>query len=566
MARRTKYEPTADEAIAQALVEKPMAERGDDPAAAFGASTGPGGYIDQTAEAPRQADGDPGVVPCSDPAAGSADWRFDRIVPEVGYRLREPPVEVSTLRVRIDIDDARPPIWRRLDLAGDLTLDLLHIVIQASFDWEDYHLHSFIPELNGTKDRRLPPFPNDGTDEFCDETLPEERLVRLDQLVRKEGDRLFYEYDFGDSWAHTITVEMVLPRGEGDPRATLLGGRRAGPPEDVGGIWRYNEIAAFLAGKAADLDPAELDDLRELLPDDFDPDKADLDIDVDEVLQVSEAAHTFAVHLSGNPRLTPDCAGLVARAEHTGTLHLLTPLFAAADLPLSAEPPSSALGQVLGGLTDEEAEAAMTPWLTFLTTIGPDGAQLTAAGYLKPVVVETLFTALNTLNPEDAWIGKGNREDQTLPVLQLREAATTLALVRKHKGRIVPTKAAASASDPIRLWRHVAGHLTRSRHEFERHCAVLALLIIAGHADLVEASQEGSSGEFPEVQEIFREIAPMFLEAVGWSVAGRPLSGWDVWRSSTTVWTAFEHPACITPDGRVTPAGRRLARAALLAS
>jgi len=32
------------------------------------------------------------------------------------------------------------------------------------------------------------------------------------------------------------------------------------------------------------------------------------------------------------------------------------------------------------------------------------------------------------------WIGKANREDQTLPVLQLRESAQRLGLIRKIKG------------------------------------------------------------------------------------------------------------------------------------
>lgn len=44
---------------------------------------------------------------------------------------------VVVYRVRVDIDDARPPIWRRLDLRSDLTLDLLHQVLQVAFDWTE---------------------------------------------------------------------------------------------------------------------------------------------------------------------------------------------------------------------------------------------------------------------------------------------------------------------------------------------------------------------------------------------------------------------------------------------
>ena len=43
----------------------------------------------------------------------------------------------------MDIDDADPPIWRRIDLRSDMTLDLLHQVLQVAFDWTDSHLHRF---------------------------------------------------------------------------------------------------------------------------------------------------------------------------------------------------------------------------------------------------------------------------------------------------------------------------------------------------------------------------------------------------------------------------------------
>lgn len=54
------------------------------------------------------------------------------------------PRNLSTvLRIRIDLDNAQPPIWRRLDLRSDLTLDVVHQVIQDAFGWADSHLHRF---------------------------------------------------------------------------------------------------------------------------------------------------------------------------------------------------------------------------------------------------------------------------------------------------------------------------------------------------------------------------------------------------------------------------------------
>jgi hypothetical protein len=98
----------------------------------------------------------------------------------------------------------------------------------------------------------------------------------------------------------------------------------------------------------------------------------------------------------------------------------------------------------------------LRPLRVLFDTVG-DGVKLTAAGYLAPAVVRTLFDELD-LGSE--WIGAGNREDQTLPILLLREASQRLGLLRKYKGRLVPTSRGRTlAGDPVGLWWHLAGAL-----------------------------------------------------------------------------------------------------------
>ena len=56
-----------------------------------------------------------------------------------------------------------------------------------------------------------------------------------------------YLYDFGDDWEHDLVVEAV---GRADPDAThprCTGGRRAGPPEDCGGVYEFDPAAFDLA-------------------------------------------------------------------------------------------------------------------------------------------------------------------------------------------------------------------------------------------------------------------------------------------------------------------------------
>jgi hypothetical protein len=90
---------------------------------------------------------------------------------------------------------SNPPIWRRLQVPGDIRLVGLHQVLQIAFGWQGAHLHAF----RIGADTYGEPDP-----EFPDGTRPE-RNVRLDQ-VAAVGDSLVYEYDFGDSWEHDLQI------------------------------------------------------------------------------------------------------------------------------------------------------------------------------------------------------------------------------------------------------------------------------------------------------------------------------------------------------------------------
>jgi hypothetical protein len=148
----------------------------------------------------------------------------------------------------------------------------------------------------------------------------------------------------------------------------------------------------------------------------------------------------------------------------------------------------------LDGPATVEADVAETmtaPYLWLTRRIGPDGLSLTAAGWLPPAVVREAMTELGWAKD---WIGKANREDQTLPVLQLRESAQRLGLIRKIKGRLVLTSAAKRLlDDPAGLWLFLARSIAhRHRHDSERDATLLLLLEVAagrrtGWADYVEA-------------------------------------------------------------------------------
>jgi Plasmid pRiA4b ORF-3-like protein/Domain of unknown function (DUF1841) len=146
------------------------------------------------------------------------------------------PVRDAVYQVKVTLRGAKPPIWRRLRLPAATTLAQLHQVIQVAFGWEDAHLHAF--EVGGRRYSR-PDF------ELWDEAADEDK-ARLRDLAARPGTRLRYTYDFGDSWEHDVRVEDILP-SDGLPHAVCLTGRRAGPPEDCGGVWGYAELCDILA-------------------------------------------------------------------------------------------------------------------------------------------------------------------------------------------------------------------------------------------------------------------------------------------------------------------------------
>jgi hypothetical protein len=93
-----------------------------------------------------------------------------------------------------------------------------------------------------------------------------ERRARLG-TVAKQGTAIRYVYDFGDDWVHRVVVEKVLRADRNVSYPCCIGGKRAGPPEDCGGVWGYEELLAAIS----DPDHAEHESMLEWVGGEFDP-------------------------------------------------------------------------------------------------------------------------------------------------------------------------------------------------------------------------------------------------------------------------------------------------------
>ena len=362
---------------------------------------------------------------------------------ELGPGNREiaipPPAdEPSLLTLTIELRGTKPRIWRRLSLPGDLTLDVVHTLFQAAMGWTDSHLHRFQPGIEVAYDQ--PYFVTEFDEDEGDEGTREEG-VRLDQVLRSPGDRLTYLYDFGDGWEHRVTLESVAPLTPDDREPRCLGGARACPPEDVGGIGGHHEIAEWLrAGAPADDVPEPFEDAEHAhgwLPDGYDPDAFDA-AEATAAMRVWAAGEHLPWH--GLPEALAD---LVQDLRGEGWVQV--------DSWLATLGPRVAVE-----LDDDDVRRAARPWLAVLRAVGPS-TKLTAAGYLPPVVVEQIAQAAGVTG---WWIGKANREDLTPPVAALRYTAQEVGLLRKVKGVLTPTaRARAAAEDPRALVATVLGRL-----------------------------------------------------------------------------------------------------------
>lgn len=173
----------------------------------------------------------------------------------------------STYDIRVTMFHIEPEIWRLLRVPADIRMDRLHDVLQIAMGWTDSHLHQFhvIDAKGGTKAFVGKPDPNfEGSTPTQDET---KRLLK--NFLSKPGDRIGYEYDFGDGWLHEIKLVTVHSQSAWLGAALCLDGARACPPEDCGGVPGFQRVLTACANpKRADRDLREW--LGDYAPEAFD--------------------------------------------------------------------------------------------------------------------------------------------------------------------------------------------------------------------------------------------------------------------------------------------------------
>ena len=197
-----------------------------------------------------------------------------------GYKIDPPSALVpgvihmpSYYDFEVSLKHIAPRIWRRFLLHESATFEDLHDAIQDSFGWERDHLWEF-----HTAGRNRQVLCNGPAEAFYDDVDAQDdpSLALAAVFFAGKGGRrkCLYTYDFGDHWQHEVSWKRKVTREDAFARE-LLGGERAGPLEDCGGVWGYERCVETVSGDQETDDPELAERLERLSG--WDPERFDLE-------------------------------------------------------------------------------------------------------------------------------------------------------------------------------------------------------------------------------------------------------------------------------------------------
>ena len=146
------------------------------------------------------------------------------------------------LNIKISLINSNPEIYRIVEVPSDIRLESFADVINTAMGWEGYHMHLFQKGKTIYKTE-------ESDDDFLFDPVKtvNSYSLSLGEILTRKGSHIEYEYDFGDSWRHRITLESQQAYKKDETQGVfLIDGANACPPEDCGGIYGYQEMLEAL--------------------------------------------------------------------------------------------------------------------------------------------------------------------------------------------------------------------------------------------------------------------------------------------------------------------------------
>ena len=141
-----------------------------------------------------------------------------RVIADVSPQARTAMTTILTLDIKLSGWRTRGSSWSaRLEVPESFKLSELHLTIQRLVDFDDDHLHEFFAGRNW-RDRKVtfgePASPLD---------LNEGEEVPLSEVFPlPKGQKLYYNFDFGDDWLFEITCHPKAKQADRTTKGAML--------------------------------------------------------------------------------------------------------------------------------------------------------------------------------------------------------------------------------------------------------------------------------------------------------------------------------------------------------
>lgn len=206
--------------------------------------------------------------------------------------------------IRIKLNNAPVNIWRELVVPSNITLELLAFVLIDAMGWKHEHLYQFKGNNNVfyVNSRQLKEQENSFFGFFSRSEHKNSEKTSLEMVLQSKaaskreqsnvnvgsaeqeqarpkvkGERMKFEYDFGDSWEHDLWVKGARDYAPNEePVIKLLKAHGECPPEDCGGVWGYAELIELNKKKRKSAEEKERLEWYDI-PKGYDPEGCDLE-------------------------------------------------------------------------------------------------------------------------------------------------------------------------------------------------------------------------------------------------------------------------------------------------
>jgi hypothetical protein len=164
---------------------------------------------------------------------------------------------------KITLRGIKPAIYRTFVVKENISFFEFHHVVQIVMGWFNEHFFQFTGQDAIITD---PEFVDYG------EVIDIQDFF-LNEYFKDEGDKIQYEYDFGDTWIHDIVLEKITDGSDNDDVPKCLTGKRNCPPENCGGVFGYEDLVNVMS----DVNHPEFEEMVEWYGERFDPEYFELD-------------------------------------------------------------------------------------------------------------------------------------------------------------------------------------------------------------------------------------------------------------------------------------------------